>query len=424
MYRMLPTQLIFLFTILIYGVSSAQSLDKITLEECYEWSRLNYPLIKQLELIDKSSEYSLANASKSYLPQININGQFTYQSDVTSLPISLPNVEVPTVSKDQYKVYAEIYQPLTNAVGVNHFKKEMIANAAVDKQKIEVDLYQLRERVNQVYFGILLLEEQTKQLEILQSDLNGTIEKIDAAIENGISIESDKLLLNAETINVKQRSLEIESNKQAFVAMLSYLIGQEIDVETELERPEPIINEATINRPELKLIELQKLSIDQKFGQISSRFVPNVGLFVQTGMGRPALNFLSDNLDAYYIGGLKMNWSLSSFYTARKEKRMLNLSKDKLQSAKETFLLNTNFSVIQQSNEVNKYEILIGTDKELIELRKSIKETAEVQLSNGLISALDYVAYVNAENTANQNLLLHQLQMLMAQYTLKTTLGN
>lgn len=419
-----PISIIIALSFFILKMGHAQDLTKVTIDECYQWTSENYPLVKQLGLIEKSKAFNLNNASKGYLPQININGQATYQSDVTSLPISLPNVEIPTVSKDQYKIYADIYQPLTNGSMIKLKQKSIEATAKIEAQNIEVNLYQLKERVNQLYFGILLIDGQLKQFDIFKNDLTAAIEKVEAAIENGTAVETNKLLLQSELINLTQKIQEKTANKTAFSTMLAALTGKGISAKTVFERPQNPILATEINRPELQLFDLQRQTIDLKSEQIKNRWMPNVGLFAQTGFGRPALNFLSNDFEFYFIGGVKANWNISGLYTNKNEEQLISISKLKVDVTKETFLLNTNLAMTQQNNEVAKFQDLINTDKELITIRKQIKETAEVQLNNGLISALDYISYINGESKAQENLLLHQIQLLMAQYQLKTTSGN
>jgi outer membrane protein TolC len=419
-----PISIIIALSFFILKMGHAQDLTKVTIDECYQWTSENYPLVKQLGLIEKSKAFNLNNAFKGYLPQVNINGQATYQSDVTSLPISLPNVEIPTVSKDQYKIYADIYQPLTNGSMIKLKQKSIEATAKIEAQNIEVNLYQLKERVNQLYFGILLIDGQLKQFDIFKNDLTAAIEKVEAAIENGTAVETNKLLLQSELINLTQKIQEKTANKTAFSTMLAALTGKGISAKTVFERPQNPILATEINRPELQLFDLKRQTIDLKSEQIKNRWMPNVGLFAQTGFGRPALNFLSNDFEFYFIGGVKANWNISGLYTNKNEEQLISISKLKIDVTKETFLLHTNLAMTQQNNEVAKFQGLINTDKELITIRKQIKETAEVQLNNGLISALDYISYINGESKAQENLLLHQIQLLMAQYQLKTTSGN
>ncbi len=395
-----------------------------SIEACYEWSRENYPQLKQMEMIDKTTQFNLSNASNGNLPQINIHGQASYQSEVTQLPIEVPNMEIPAIDKDQYTIYGSIYQPLTHFSEVKVNKKLIESNSQIEKQKVEVALYQLKERINQIYFGALLIDEKMEQLKIIQSDLANTLLKIEAAISNGTATFTDKQLLVVEQISLNQQIDEQRSNKLAFLQMLSTFTGKNITKNTTLEKPQIVTISDTIKRPELALFNLQNQAVELQIKHVQNHLIPSVGLFLQGGYGRPALNFLKNEFEFYYIGGIKLHWNLTKLYNIKNSKEALRLSNEKIASQRATFLLNTNLTQTQQSAEIDKFKTLIKSDKVIIKIRKEVLETAKVKLENGLITTLDYVQYLNDLNKASQTLLLHETQLLLAQYNLKTTTGN
>lgn len=404
--------------------SSAQDAKTINLDSCYAMAKRNYPLVKQYALIEKSKEYSIDNANKGYLPQFNIAGQATYQSEVTQLPISLPNVSIDPLSKDQYKLYGEVSQPITDLFTVKDQKEFIKASSIIEEQKIEVDLYKLRERINNLFFGMLLIDAQIQQTDLLKKDIQSGIDKTNTAIANGIALKSSAYNLKAELLKANQRIIELKSNRKGYAAMLSLFLGQPITENTTLVKPSPKIISSTINRPELKLYDLQKKTFDIQSKLVTARVLPRFSLFFQGGLGRPALNFLSNDLAGYYIGGLRLNWNLSGFYTYNKEKKIFALTQNGLDIQKDVFLFNTNLTLQQQNSEVTKVQELIETDNSIITLRESIKNTTKNQLENGTATTNDYLTAVNAQDQAQQSLLLHQIQLLMAQYNFQTTSGN
>ncbi len=419
-------QTVFVMMFLLMSAVSvlAQSRSTITIEECYTWSKANYPLVSQLDLIEKTTEYNISNAAKGILPQVNINGQATYQSDVTALPIKLPNVDIQSVSKDQYKIYAEIFQPLTNQSIIKTQKELLKAGGEIEKQSLEVSLYQLKERINQIYFGMLLIDKKNQQLEIAKSDLEAAHQKLSAAQKDGIATLTDLQVIEVEKLSVLTIKNENDANRKAFLRMLALLTGKEIDKNTKLLIPLTILVENQIYRPELKLFELQNQALSLQNKQLNNKLIPNAGLFLQAGYGRPALNFLINDFTGYYIGGLKFQWNLSNFYTSKKDKSIIDISKQKIEKQKEVFLLNTKLTMSQQSSEIEKFEKALINDIEIVKLRKAIKETSEVKLSNGIITSTDYVKFLNDLDRANQNLALHEVQYILAQYNHKTTSGN
>ena len=402
----------------------AQSTTSLNIDSCYTMAKRNYPLVKQYALMEKSKEYSIDNANKSYLPQFNIAGQATYQSEVTQLPISLPNVSIGPLSKDQYKLYGEVSQPITDLITVKDQKELVEANSEIEEQKIEVEFYKLKERINNLFFGVLLIDAQIQQTELLKKDIQSGIDKTNTAIENGTALKSSADNLKAEMLKANQRTIELKSNRKGYAAMLSLFINQPITENTTLIKPSPQIISNTINRPELKLYDLQKKTFDVQSKLITAKNLPRFSLFFQGGLGRPALNMLSNDLKGYYIGGLRLNWNLTGFYTFNKEKQILALNQNGLDIQKDVFLFNTNLNLQQQNSEVTKVQELIETDNSIITLRESIKNTTKNQLENGTVTTNDYLTAVNAQDQAQQNLLLHQIQLLMAQYNYQTTSGN
>ena len=412
------TMLVFILLLTPFAYSQA----RLTIDECYERAETNYPLIRQRELIQKSKAFSIENASKGYLPQISISGQATYQSDVTQIPFEMPGVE--PLSKDQYKVFGEIAQTLYQGGLVKQQLQMEKINAVVEEEKLAVELYQLKNRINELFFGILLIQEQTAQSELVKQDITSGLKKTEAAIAYGSAIRSSADVLQAELLRVDQRIIELQSAQNAYKEILGLFINQEIDDNTVLQKPEMNSDSKTINRSELSLFDYQKQSIDINRAMLSARKKPRIELFLQGGYGRPALNMLENQVDFFYLGGVRFNWLLSGFYTFGKEKQMLNLRQQSLDVQKETFLFNTGLTLNQHDAEITKLQRLIQVDEEIITLRTRIKQTASVQLEQGVISSTDYIREVNAEDQAKQNRVLHETQLLMAKAKYQFTSGN
>lgn len=404
--------------------SMAQHSNSLSLDNCLEMAKQNYPLIRQYTLIEKTKEYSIANAQKAYLPQFTVAGQATYQSAVTQIPISLPSVDIPTMSKDQYKLYGEVSQSITDLFTVKDQKEYINANSEIEVQKTEVELYKLRERINNLYFGILLIDAQIKQTELLKKDIQSGIEKTNVAIANGVALKSTADNLKAELLKADQRTIELKATRKGYADMLALFIGNPIDENTVLEKPHRQMLTNTINRPELKLFDLQKKSFDVQEKLITAKNLPRLSAFFQGGLGRPGLNMLDNDFQGYYIGGLRLSWNITGFYTYKNEKKMLANSQSMIDIQRETFLFNTNLTLKQQNADITKMQELIETDKRIVTLRESVKNTTQNQLTYGTATTNDYLIAVNAEDQAKQNLILHEIQLLMTEYNTQTTAGN
>ncbi len=398
----------------------------LTLEQCYEQARQNYPLIVQKELISKSKEFTISNAHSGYLPQAAIYAQATYQSDVTRVPIDNPAFNIKPLSKDQYKIYGEINQMLYDGGTIRRNSALQETSAQVEDQRVEVELFKIKERINQLYFGILLLDQQTTQIDLLKKDIQTSQAKVNASIENGTSFRMNADILQAELLKAEQRTIEVKASRKAYLDMLGIFIKQDLPESTSLTipvMPEILLNDE-IKRPELTLFNTQRLLVRSQYELTSTKNSPRAGLFLQGGYGKPGLNQLKNEFATYYIGGLRLSWNLSGFYNSKRDKQLMEVNTKQVDTQQELFLFNTKLSLRQSSAEVTKLQDLLKIDDQLISLRSKIKETAKAQLDNGVISANDYLRELNAEDQVKQNALLHRTQLMMAQVNFVTTRGN
>ena len=410
------------FFLLFAGLFSAQ--ETLTLEQCYQLARENYPLIKKQELIKKTEQYTTENALKGWLPQVNITAQATYQNDVTQFPVKLPNVNVEPLSKDQYKVFADVSQTIYDGGNIRNQKNLAKIQSEVQTIQTEVELDKLKERINQLYFGILQTDKQLSQLQLTKSDINEGIKKADAQLKNGVIFRSNLDVLKAELVKIEQKEIELHAIKQNFVQMLSYFIKKNIDENTQLETPEKILLTKNNNRSELKLFDAQKLLLETQRKIINTKNTPKLGAFFQGGYGKPGFNMLKNEFDLFYIGGIRLNIPISGFYTQKNDLALLENQSQEIEIQRENFLFNQNFIEIQQRNDLEKIQNLIDKDNELIELRKNIKTASLAQLENGVINTNDYLREVTAEEQAILTKITHEIQYLLTQYNLKAQLNN
>ncbi|WP_439882709.1 TolC family protein [Pontibacter sp. MBLB2868] len=416
-----------LLVVCVLGVhlAQAQQPTALTLEQAQEQAQQNYPVTRQRDLVRLTEQYTLENLNKGYFPQLSVNGQATYQSEVTQLSIPLPGVEGPQLSKDQYKITADVSQVLFDGGLIRQQKKVQQLNTAVESQKVEVELYKLRERINQLYLGVLLLDEQLDQVKLVSEDLQTGINKVEAQVQNGVSFRSNLYLLQAELLKNTQRQSELQASRRALVQTLGLFLNQSLPDEVVLAAPAAyeVPDTTAIQRPELKLYAQQQSLLEQQNKLLLARNLPKTSLFGQGGYGRPGLNFLQNQFDWWYLAGVRLNWSISNFYTYSNDKALIDVNQEMTEVQRQTFLLNTRAQLTQQAAEILKLQQMVATDREIVTLREKVKAAAKAQLENGVITANDYLREVYAEDQARQALLLHQLQLLQAQLNYKTTLG-
>lgn len=404
---------------------AAQDIPMLALEQCYNFASTNSPLAQQKALTINAGKMAEKNQNLKWLPDINLNAQATYQSDVTSFPVKLPGINVEELSKDQYKGTLDIMQPIYDGGIINNQKKLQHISTDIESQKVEVDLYQLKSKVNAYFFTALLMDENIKLMQITQEDLNNNIKKVSAQAENGIATNSNVDVLKAEQLKATQKIIEFEATKKGAIEMLEILTGTAIDRNTSFVKP--VNTEAaaeTVNlRPELKLFDFQKQQFQQQGKLINAKANPKFSFFTNGGYGRPGLNMLKNEFQWYYIGGVKLTVPLTAQFTKQKEKNVIKIQEQIVDKQRENFLSNNKQMLVQQKNEVEKYKALVATDAEIVQLRTKIKDNASFKLANGIITSSDYVTELNAENQAMLSQKLHEIQWLQAQYNYQLILG-
>ena len=287
-----------LLALLFFSLLEARA-QTVTLEECQTMARENYPAISRFSIIEQSKNYTLANANKAYLPQLSLEAKATYQSDVITIPLDMPGLEIPVPDKDQYQIVAQANQIIWDG-GKIAAKKEMIeAGAVVEEKTLETELYSLRERVNQLYFGILLVQEQLKQQVVMEEELQRNHDIVESYVENGIANQADLSTVKIEMLKAGQQRIQMESAQTAYLQMLSILIGNKISKETEFVKPSVSNDNSSviIKRPELELFSAQEATIDAQTNELKSTIMPAIGAFVQGGYGKPGLNMLQNEFD-------------------------------------------------------------------------------------------------------------------------------
>lgn len=415
-----------LLTILILLISlGVKAQEEITLEKCYALVNTNFPLAKQKELFNKKNELDASVIKKSKLPTLDLGAQASYQSDVTHVTISNPMFAIDPPNKDQYKATLSVNQLIYNGGFISKSLESTNNELKTEQKQLEVNIYQLKKQVNQLYFFILLTQEKTKLLEENKMLLESKLKEIKAGIEFGAILPSANNVLTIEILKVTQRITELEQNKKSLLLNLSQLIGQEMPTHTTLQNPTidaELGND--IKRPELELFQLQKQQIETSVQIISNKNAPKLFGFATTGYGNPGLNMLDNTFQPYYLVGLKFNWNIFDWHMNQKQRMSLAVNKEIIDNQQEVFKLNTNIELTQQKSEIDKITSLIETDKTIIDLQKKIVNNSDAQLKNGTITPSAYTQEITALFEAENNLSTHQIQLLLAKANYNTIKGN
>jgi len=414
-----------LFIALLLPVYLLMAQEAVTLEQCQNWAHENHPVLKQLDLYQKILELKNENNATSFLPQVSLNGQATYQSAVTKIGLSLPNVKIPTVDKDQYKFYLDFKQTIWDG-GLSK-AKELINNAenAGNQQQTEVELYQVKEKVNQFFFTSFLIQENLKILGKKTETLGERRKILESAVNNGMVLSSELDQLLAELLKTEQMIIELKSNKETVLYALSILTGKTTGQLNNLKLPEEIAaTDLPLKRPELDLFGKQNELLNANSEILQKQRNPKLFGFGQAGYGKPGLNMLNNKFDTYYLVGLGFSWNVLDWKTTSRQKQMIKLQQDIVQTKQESFVRNIDMATDQQTKQINQIAELLKTDQELIAIRERITKTSASKLENGTITMADYIQDLNAETTARLMLETRKIELKEAQIKLGNIRGN
>jgi len=417
-----------LITILLLVLSSplfSQSVTVIRLDTCYARAVNNYPLIRQYGLIEKTKEYTLTNANRNYLPQLSITGIGAYI--ISGLPsISMPNSPPPEEHDFQFIGIGQLNQTIWDG-GATRVQKEVAgAQADLDRASIEVSLFQLRERINQLYFGILVIDEQLKQLDILLENLNRSLNRVRLTTDNGLTYQPDVDQVQAEILSVNQRKTEFRYTRQGFVDMLALMTGMPLADTVQLAIPAilPSFSALPNNRPELRLYDSQTKLADAGVSFDRVTLMPKFGALAAGILIEPGMSFGTETMNSLAIAGISLSWSTAGFNTYWTNKKLHQVKLEKIANQKETFLFNNSVELKKESREVEKYREIIQTDMEIVSLKNRIREAYQLKYDNGFCSMNDLITSMNKESEARCNQALHHIQLLLSMYAYQTQTGH
>ena len=405
-----------------------------TLDDCQQAAEKNYPLIQQYGLIEKTTQLTVANIQKGWLPQVSAQAQATYQSDVTAWPSEMKammsgmGIDMRGLTKDQYRVGIDVQQTIYDGGVIGSQKRIAREQGKVQAAQNKVNIYNVRKRVNEMYFGLLLIDEQIKLNTDLQTLLAGNERKLESMTKRGTAAESDLQSVKAERLNAVQKGTELVSQKQMLQRMLSTFCGIEIN---NIQKPQVKSdgrNLATGNqRPELKVLDAQISVLNAQEKALNAALMPKVGVFAQGFYGYPGLNMFEDMMRHKWslngLVGARVTWTIGALYTRKNDKAKLQLQRDMTESSREVFLFNNNLEQIQQNENIERYQKLMAHDGEIISLRSAVRKAAESKLAHGIIDVNDLVREINQENAACVQQSVHEIEMLKEIYDNKYTIG-
>ncbi len=415
----------------IISVCTALAAAAQTLEVCQQAAERNYPLIAQHDLIARTTDLTVSNIQKGWLPQVTATAQATYQNAVTTWPDEMKGlmqqmgVDMKGLARDQYRVGLDVQQTVFDGGAISAQRQVARQQGAVQQAQLDVDLYHVRQRVNEMYFGLLLLDDQMRLNSDLQEQLAASEKKLTSMVKHGTAAECDLNNVTAERLNVVQQMTTLESQRRVLAAMLGTFCGIEVN---EVTKPVAIEAVAGNHRPELRLIDSQLRLTDAQDRALDAALLPRLGVFAQGFYGYPGYNMFKDMMGRNWswngMIGARLTWNIGALYTRHNDKVKNRLQREMAENQREVFLFNNRLEQMQQNETIARYRQLMAQDEKIITLRQQVRKAAESKLSHGIIDVNDLLRDINSENAARVQHSIHEIEMLRALYDLKYTTNN
>jgi len=416
--------LLLLFPAFLFAQERQQ---KFTLQQCLQEAVKHFPTQKQFLLNQNKHILQESNIKKNYLPQLNLNGQASYQSDVTKVPIPpIPNFEMPVISKKWYKINFDLDQIIWDG-GITKNKQQLeTVDYKISDQQVKIKIFDLKKQVNIMYFNILFLQANLDALHVLIKDLDARIKDAETALKSGILLPSDVDVLKVNKKLAEQQVIEKQEDQKGFIASLNQFTRLNITSAKELVTPKITLADYTFvnNRPEYKLLSLQKTKFSALEKMTATKRMPVFKLFGQAGYGRPGYDLLNDKFDTYYMVGVRLHWNIFDWNHVKQEKQIFNIQSDIINTEQETFDQSLRAELEKRRAGIQKFVRLISADKEILQLQQSVVSAANNKLKNGTITATSYLIELNKEVNAQLTMQAHKLQLLFAKYQYITAIGN
>lgn len=398
-----------------------------TLDECIGWAYDNYPQIKEMSLIEMTKGIDLKNAAYTWLPHLNISGKATWQSEVVEMPMDIPGMDI-NIPHDQYGLTAEFTQQIWDG-GTSRRQKELAeAGAEVKKTQLETNLWSIRSRVQNVFLGIILIDKQLELNRLLRESLERSSEEVKSRMEAGVALPSDLDQVSVNILSCLQQRASLDADRKSYVKILGLLTGRDM-TDVELAVPQDAVNYVDDGardfetRPEMAFYAAQLKQNEFQRRQLNTLISPKLNLSLQGGYGRPGMNMLSGDFSGYFVAGLKLQWNIGALYTRGLDKRKVNADAQKIDLTRKSFILNSSVEAEQKNNAILKARDVLEKDSEIIGLRQRIRASGENQYREGTIKMNDYLSMLDEEYKAKANESMHEVQLMMAVYDMKNTIG-
>ncbi len=406
---------------------------QVTLDECVALARENYPLIRKYDILKELRDVNLSDIDKSWLPQISVYGQGTTQNVVPSLPDGLTRIlsqagaDMPGLNRQQYKAGIDLSQTIWDGGASKSQRKIERALMAERQAELDVQMYAVTERVENLFFVILLIDEQIKQTKMTVELLDNNLRRMKAMLSNGVAMQSDVDMVEARYLSTVRQLTQAQASAASYRKMMEIFTGRGLDGKILVKPQASVPDDMSPDRPELRLFNARMLTNNIREGGIKVALKPRISVFAQAFYGYPGFDYFksmtSRDPSANVLAGLRMSWSIGGLYTKRNEERRLRLSTDGISSDRDVFLHNTSIQMQAQNDDIRALERIMKDDGRIVELQVNVRRAAESQLQNGVIDATALLSKITDENQARLTMAYHEIQLMQRIYKLKHTLN-
>ena len=418
--------------VVISGAMSAQ----VTLDSCRSWAKANYPAIRQYALIEKSTDYSVSNAARAWIPRVVLSAQATYQSDAANMKevwesiglgdaMTAMGKEIPDLymRKFQGRVQLDIHQTIWDGGKSVADKRSAQADKVQQEAQADVDFYQLDNRILSLYFGVLLLDEQQAQLTTTDSLLRSNLERVRTLHENNMVLQSDVDAVEVEVLSLQQKREQLAYSRMAYREMLSMMTGHDVRESALVLPAEQERSLSTFERPELRLLAAKSDYVASQRKTILAASMPQFSAFAQGYYGYPNLNMFKSMQSSEWglngLVGVRMQWNIGAFYTQKNNLNKLDITRQQIAVQRDVFDYNRRMQLVQENAEIVRLSKAIENDDRIVELRANVRKAAEIKYENGTITTSELLQKITDESNAQSARSVHQIELRKTEYELQ-----
>lgn len=417
----------FYFLIPLSVYAYAIKADSLTLDDCQKMALQNYPNLRNVERQDELYRLATQKINTSWFPQVSLNGQAAYQSDVFELPFTQPGMDLVEIPHERYQATVDISQTIYDG-GINKGRKSVERERLRANQRdLQVEFYELEKTVNEIFFGILLSQKNDSILQQTLELLHEREKAVRTAQESGTAAMVDVLRLETEILNVNRQVVENAEKRQSLLRNLEILLGENMEnaILQAPELPDLPGQMSMINRPEIAAVMARTRELEAQSQSLLSELRPKVSAFFSGGAGAPnPYNFYDVEFSSYYNAGIKLSWKLFDWKASAYDRQTLQIRSDMLADTRENIERNIETKLANISGQIEMLNRLTNRDQEIIAVREQIRDLSSLRLEEGVISSTEYLEDVNAEKTAKMVYEARRIQMLKAAFDYILEAGN